>query len=401
MINNFFQKTPFPPMKFLKDFNVKNKRVLVRCDFQIPLSEKGEILDDFKIKLTIPTIEYLKKKKAKIILMSHWQPEGKGEAQSLKPIFFRLKELLGQELKFLDDCLGEKVKKEIEKMKMGEVLLLENLRFYKEEKENNLDFAQKLAKLGDIYINEAFSVCHRAHASIVGIPKYLPSAMGFLLEKEIKNLNKILKNPFHPLVVIIGGKKIETKIKVIENFLERADHLLLGGKIANTILGVKGIFKDGFLTEGIEEKMFKKIESLDLTNPKLHLPLDVIVSLDETGLVYIRQAAPANFKKDEMILDIGPETINIFSKIIKQAKMILWNGPLGLFERKLFEKGTKEIAQAIVQNRSAFKVAGGGETVAALNKFGFFNNFDHVSTGGGAMLEFLAGEELPGIKALK
>lgn len=310
-------------MKTLKDFNVKNKRVLVRCDFNIPLDEKENIADDFRIKQTIPTIEYLLKNEAKVILMSHL-----ANNKSLFVIEERLEKYLGSE----------------------EFTLLENLRFNKGEKENDDNFAKELAQLGDIYINDAFGVCHRKHASVVGVPKYLPSGAGFLLEKEIEVLSKVLKKPERPLVAIIGGNKIESKAKVIEQFLEKADYVLIGGRIA----------------EQIKDK-----------SNKLYIPVD-----SKNGF------------------DIGPKTIKIFSEIIKKARTILWAGPLGKFEDSVYEQGTKKVAKLIVKNNQAFKIAGGGDTIFALTKFGLRDKFDHISTGGGAMLQFLSGEELPGLKAL-
>ena len=312
-------------MKTLKDFDVKNKRVLVRCDFNIPLDEKENITDDFRIKQTIPTIEYLLKNKAKVILMSHLAGN-----RHLDVIWKRVKEYLKADTK--------------------EVVFLDNLRLGKGEEENSDEFAKELARLGDIYINDAFGVCHREHASVVGIPKYLPSGAGFLLEKEIKVLSNILENSEHPLVAIIGGNKIESKAKVIEQFLEKADHVLIGGKIAY---------------------------NLNLTSSKLHLPVD-----SKNGF------------------DIGPKTIKVFSEIIKKARTILWAGPLGKFEDPVYEQGTKQIAEEISKNDKAFKIAGGGDTIFALTKFKLRDKFDHISTGGGAMLQFLSGEELPGLKAL-
>ncbi len=390
-------------MKTLKDFNFKNKRVLVRCDFNVPFDEKGAIGDDFRIKQSLPTIEYLKEKGAKIILISHLgRPKAKEKKYSLKPVSLRLEELLELKVKFLDDCLGEKVKKEIENMKAGEVFLLENLRFYEEEEQNKENFAKAFSELADIYINDGFGACHRAHASVAGIPKYLPSGAGFLLEKEVKVLSKVLENPWRPLITVIGGVKISTKIKVIENFLKKADHLLLGGEIANAILKLKGVLIGKGLPESSE--VMRKIEKINLTNPRLHLPIDGVVSLAdvERGLEegYIRQSAPGIVKEEEGFYDIGPETIKIFSEIIKEAKMIIWSGPLGMYEKKQFEKGTKEIAKTIARNYSAFKIVGGGDVISALNKFNLLDKFDHVSTGGGAMLEFLSGEKLPGIEAL-
>lgn len=387
-------------MKTLKDFQLENKKVLLRVDFNVPINKKGEILDDFRIEKVLPTINYLLEKKARIILISHLgRPIKPGDRNySLKVIISKLEELLGQKIKFLDDCIGEKIEREANNLKPGRILLLENLRFYREEEDNSSEFAQKLAKLADIFINDAFSVCHREHASIVGLPKCLPSGAGLLLEKEIKVLSKLLKEVWRPLVAIIGGAKIGTKIMALESFLERADSLLLGGEIANVILRVKGICISKPLPDG---KIIARIEKLELTNPKLHLPVDVIVSPDETGKLYVRESGPGAVRRDEEIFDIGPETINVFSEIIQKAKMIIWSGPLGLFENPLFEKGTKAIGDKIARNHKAFKVAGGGDTVLALKKFNLREQFDFVSTGGGAMLRFLAGEKLPGIEALK
>jgi len=380
-------------VKKLKDFDFKGKRVLVRCDFNVPLSPEGEILDDFRIRASFPTIKYLVENRAKIILISHL--ETKGKLMSLKPIAFRLGELLKKEVKFLPDCVGKKIEIETKKMESADIVLLENLRFYKEEEENNTNFAKEISKMGDFFINEAFSCSHRAHASIVGIPKYLPKAAGLLLEKEIKVLSQILENPLRPFTAIIGGIKIETKIKTILNILEKADHLLFGSKIGEVILAQKMILSG---REFPEEKL---IEKIDLTNPKIHLPLDGKIALKNLEENYLRTGGIGTLKKEEEIFDIGPETTRLFKEIIKEAKTILWSGPLGMFEDKRFEMGTKEITQAIVKNYSAFKVAGGGETILAINKFGLADKFDFISTGGGAMLEFLAGEKLPGLSALE
>jgi len=400
-------------MRTLRDFNLKGKRVLVRCDFNVPLSEKGEILDDFRIKLTIPTIEYLIEKGAKVILISHLEVDKK--IKSLRPIAKKLEEALKKRVypvkssrsevfakgeqfnrvKFLPDCIGKKIQKEVGKLKEGEILLLENLRFHKEEKENDENFAQELSRLADIFVNEAFSCSHRNHASIVGIPKFLPSVAGLLLEKEIKILSRVLENPEHPFVTIIGGIKPETKLKPALNLLQKADHLLFGSKIGEAILiGKKIILEREIRAEELAEK-------IDLTSPKIHLPIDGVIALKDLSEEYLRIGAVGTLKKDEEIYDIGPETIKIFKEIIKGAKTILWNGPPGMHEDKRFEKGTKEILDAIVRNYSAFKIAGGGDTISVINKFGLFDKFDFISTGGGAMLEFIAGEKLPGIEALK
>ena len=343
-------------MKTLKDFNFKNKRVLLRCDFNVPFDEKGLISDDFRIKQSLPTIEYLKKKGAKIILMSHLGRPNKNQKYSLKPIGSRLEKLLEQKVKFLDKCLGKKIEKEIEKMKPGEIILLENLRFHEEEEENSANFAKELSKLGDIYINDAFSVCHRSHASIVLLPKYLPSGAGLLLEKEIKVLTNLMESPEKPLLAIIGGKKVETKVKLIDKISEISDFVLIGGLIKKEI----------------EQKKIK------LKNPqKIISPVD-----------------------DILTFDIGPKTIEHFKEKIFQAKTIFWNGPLGMTEKEEFTKGSKEIAKAIIES-GAFSIIGGGETIEFINRIGLVDKFSHISTGGGAMLAFLAGEKLPGIEVLK
>ena len=338
-------------MRTLKEANVKNKRVLVRCDFNCPLDEKGNILDDYDIERTIPTIEYLVKNQAKVILMSHLdEPGGKVvERLKLTPIQDRLFEYLDLSISKAPDSVGETVKQIIKEMLPGEILLLENLRFHKEEKENNENFSKELASLGDVFVNEAFGVCHRTHASIVGIPKYLPSFAGFLLQKEIKILSNILERPQRPLVAILGGVKASTKIPVIENFLKIADFILVGGKIA------------------LELKM---------SHEKIILPED--------------------YKQE---LDIGKKTISNFKKIIQKAGTIVWNGPMGYFEKEEFEEGTKEIALAIA-NSKAFKVAGGGETSLAVSKYNLKEKFNFISVGGGAMLDFLAGKKLPGLEAI-
>ncbi|PIV45541.1 MAG: phosphoglycerate kinase [Candidatus Nealsonbacteria bacterium CG_4_9_14_3_um_filter_35_11] len=388
-------------MKTLEDFEFQNKRVLLRCDFNVPLSEKREILDDFRIRKTLPTIEYLKQKQAKIILISHLgdSEKGKEKKYSLKPIASRLEELLNQKINFIPDCLGRNVEKKIEKMKAAEVILLENLRFYPEEKENEPNFVRKLAQLGDIFVQDGFGVCHRSHASVVGIPRILPAACGFLLAEEIAILSQVLENPDRPLIVIIGGVKISTKIELVRQFLERADHLLLGGKIANTLLKVKGLYiKETWEEE--EEKLLKVLERINLTNPKLHLPVDGIIALSSLEERYLRQGAVGTLRKEEEIFDIGPETIETFKKIIESAKMIVWNGPLGYFEKPPFDKGTTEIAKAIVES-DAFSIAGGGETIEFINKNGLTEKFNHISTGGGAMLDFLSGQLLPGIEVLE
>jgi len=388
-------------MKFLRDFNFKDKRVLVRVDFNVPLGNDSQVdeKEDWRLKAVLPTINYLLKQKAKIILLAHLgRPEGKiKEELRLNPIAQRLEELLNQKILKLDDCLGLEVERSVSKMKEGEIVFLENLRFYPEEKENSPDFTKQLAKLGDFYVNDAFGTSHRAHASIIGLPKYLPSCAGLLLEKEINNLSKILNKLESPLLVIIGGKKISTKIKLIEMFLKKADNLILGGALANTVIRAKGFAIGRSI---IEEEMIDRVKKLELTNIKLHLPVDAVASIDVSGNKDSRIVPIGKTNEDEMILDIGPDSENLFKQIIFQAKMIIWNGPMGIFEVAKFSSGSREIAKAVTQS-SAFSVVGGGDTIALLEQLNLLDQIDHVSTGGGSMLKFLAGEKLPGIEALR
>lgn len=384
-------------MRFLRDFNFQNKGVLLRVDFNVPL-KNGQVVNDFKIQATLPTIKYLSNQKAKIILISHLgRPANKEVQASLQPVAQQLSELLGQEVNFFSDPLRDEIKKEIKKLEPGQIALLENLRFYPQEQANDSKFAQALAQLADFYVNDAFGTIHRTHASIVGLPKYLPSCAGLLLEKEIKVLSGILERPQHPLVVIIGGVKIATKIKMIKSFLKKADNLILGGALANTVIRAKGFAIGQSI---IEEEMVEEVKKLELTNIKLHIPVDVIASVDPTGQALSRVAPVANISQEEMILDIGPDTGQLFSRVIGQAKMIIWNGPMGLFEVEKFAQGTKKVAEAVAQSQG-FSVVGGGETITCLEQLGLLNKINHISTGGGAMLKFLAGEKLPGIEALK
>lgn len=343
----------------IKQIPVKNKNVLLRCDFNVPIDDKGNILDDFRIRATLPTIEFLVQKKAKVILISHLDEPGgirKGEL-SLSPIAIRLVELLGREVEFLPDCLGQETEKATREMSPGDVVLLENLRFYKEEKENDIEFAKALAKLGDIFVQDGFGVCHRKHASVVAITQFLPAFAGLLLEKEVTALNKLIGNVTHPFVVVIGGKKVETKSGVLNKFINVADYILVNHLIYQQI-------KDTSLGQA----------------SNIVAPQD---GIEEDG----------NF------LDIGPKTRALFAEKIKSAKTILWNGPLGQIEKEEFQQGTLVVAEAITESKS-FCVAGGGDTVEFINKYGLTDKFSHVSTGGGAMLAYISGEKLPGLEVL-
>jgi len=344
--------------KTLKDFSVNGKRILVRCDFNVPIDKKGNILDDFRIKKTIPTIEYLVGQRAKIILMSHLgEPDGKVVPElKLDKVAEKLSEYLNFSVAKADDCVGPEIESEANSLGEGEVLLLENLRFHKEETDNNHDFANKLSYLGDIYVNDAFGVCHRNNASVSLMPQFLPSCAGLLLEKEIEVLDKVMKNPEKPMIAIIGGKKVETKSKFIDNISKVADFVIISGLIAKEVAEKKVIFK---------------------------YPEKILVPSGDLGE-----------------LDINEETIKMFCEKIMAAKTIIWNGPFGKFEDPKYAKGTLAIANAI-SDSGAFSVVGGGETVEFIAKQGMIDKFSWVSTGGGAMLSYLSGEELPGIEALE
>lgn len=344
-------------IKSIKDINVNGKRILVRCDFNVPLDKKGNILDDFRIRKTLPTIKYLIEQGAKVILMCHLGDPGGKVVPELKmdKVAERLAEYLKIPIGKEEDCIGPGIEGESNKLEGGHVLLLENLRFHKEETDNDLEFAKKLSYLGDIYVNDAFGVCHRENASIVLVPELLPSYAGLLLDKEITVLDDIMKNPEKPMVAIIGGTKVETKVKFIDNISAVADFVIISGLIAKEVT----------------EK-----------NIKFKFPEKIITPLGQLDA-----------------LDINDESIKIFREKIMQAKTILWNGPFGKFEDKKYIAGTLAIANAIIES-GAFSVVGGGETVEFITKQGMLDKFNHVSTGGGAMLNYLSGERLPGIEAL-
>jgi 3-phosphoglycerate kinase len=389
-------------MNNLRRENVKGKRVLVRCDLNVPFDEKGNIGDDFRIRVVAPTISYLRDNGAKIIVISHLgQPKSRDERFTLKPEAKRLWEIIGGRVKFLNEIIGKKVEEEVKRMQEGDVLVLENLRFNKGETENDPKFAAALASLADIFVQDGFGVCHREHASVVGVPKLLPSFAGFALEKEIKVLSDVLVNPERPLVSIIGGVKISTKAKVIERLLDKSDQLLMGGKIANSLLVAKGLCIKDSLSQD-DEDLADAVKGIDLNNTKLHLPVDGVMALANFEEEYSRIGAVGTLRREEGIFDIGPETVEKFRMILNEAKTVIWNGPLGFFERPEFSKGTLEVAKIIaLNNDKVFSVVGGGETVEAIHQLNMESNFDHISCGGGAMLDFLAGKDLPGINALE
>lgn len=394
----------FLNMKTLKDIDVVGKRVLVRVDFNVSLDSQGKVIDDFRIRATLPTIQHLISQNCKVILLAHLgrpiEENKKLHVEmshfSLKPVAEKLSELTQKEIKLASDCVGQAVKEEIAQLQPGDVLMLENLRFHEEEEANEENFAKELAALGEVYINDAFAVSHRAHASVTAITKFLPSGAGFLLEKEVENLTRVRENPDHPLTVVIGGAKMSTKVKLIESFLNKADHIILGGALANTVLHAKGIAVGKSI---IEEAMIPQIKKFEITNTKIHLPVDALVCSDKENLATCHPGPIGFTQPDEVIYDIGFDTEKIFSDVIKSSKMVVWNGPMGLFETETFAHGTTALARAINES-VAYSIVGGGETVAFLEKRGLIDDFSFVSTGGGALLEFLSGEELPGLKAL-
>lgn len=379
----------------LKDVKLKNQRVLVRVDFDLPLDEKGKIADDFRLRESLETIRYLIKQEAKIILISHLgRPNGKKVIKfSLKPVAERLEKILKKKIRFSKDIIGWNVKKQIEMMNFGEILLLENVRFKPGEEKNDTKFAKELAGFGDIFVNEAFAVSHREHASIVGIPKFLPSAAGFVLEREINELNKILFKPEKPFVAIIGGAKISTKIKVISKFLKIADYVLIGGALANTIFASQGF---GMGDSIIEKEAFSEIKKINLKSKKLFLPIDLGV-WDDKRFFY---KEINEIQDKEKALDIGPKSIALFSDLAREARTIVWNGPLGLITQRPFDRASRALVEAISKSK-AYSIAGGGDTVAFIREIKQEGVFDHLSTGGGAMLDYLANETLLGVEALE
>lgn len=388
--------------KTIKDVDLKGKRALIRVDFNVPLDDNLNITDDIRIRSAVPTIKYALDKGAKVILMSHLgRPDGKpDEALRLSPAAKRLRELLGRPVTALKDCVGSDVEKAVSAMKPGDVILLENLRFHAEEEKNDPAFAKKLASLGDVFINDAFGTAHRAHASTEGVTHYLPSVAGFLLEKEIQYLGNTVADPKRPFVAILGGAKVKDKIKVIDNLLDKVDALLIGGGMAYTFLKAQGktigsskLDKDGLETakNALAKAAKKKIPIL--------LPVDNVVA-DKFDANAEIQIVGENIPDGWMGLDIGPKTIKLFEDKLKTAKTILWNGPVGVFEMDKFAKGTEEVAKFIAGLKGATSIIGGGDTAAAMAKFKVDGKMTHISTGGGASLEYLEGRGLPGIDAL-
>ena len=388
--------------KTVRDLDVAGKKVLVRVDFNVPLNDKGEITDDTRITASLPTIQYLLEQKAAVILMAHLgRPKGQVKPElSLAPVAKHLGKLLGKKILFAPDCVDEAAQAAASKLKPGHILLLENLRFHKEEEKNDMDFAEKLASLADLYVNDGFGVSHRAHASVEGVTHFLPAAAGFLLEKEIQYVGQAVTNPLHPFVAIIGGAKVSDKIGVISNLLDKVDTLLIGGGMANTFLAAQGYKMGKSLVEEDKLDLAKELLAKAKKNKvNMLLPTDLVMAAAFAPDAEHVTEKVKNLNQAYMALDIGAETSKAYAEALADAKMIVWNGPMGVFEMDAFCKGTEAVAKAVAKSR-ATSIVGGGDSVAAIEKLGLAKRITHISTGGGASLEYLEGKVLPGVAAL-
>ncbi|MHB8636984.1 MAG: phosphoglycerate kinase [Fimbriimonadaceae bacterium] len=381
----------------IRDVNVDGKRVLVRCDFNVPL-DGNEITDDRRISEEVPTLRYLLDHGAMVIAMSHLgRPTHRAPENSLAPVALRLEQLLGQPVGMLDDCVGADVEAAVAEMAPGEIVLLENLRFHDGEEANSPAFAYKLAALGDVYVNDAFGTAHRAHASTEGVAHLLPGAIGFLIEKELKFLGEATENPAHPFVTLMGGSKVHDKIAVIDRLLPKVDRLLIGGGMAFTFLKAQGLEIGNSLLD--ESSLPYAAKLLADHNDKLGLPVDIVCADVLENDAHIETVAVQAIPVGLIGVDIGPQTAARYADEIKGAKTVLWNGPMGVFEIDPFAAGTRTIAKAMAES-DAVTIIGGGDSAAAVDKFGYADRMTHVSTGGGASLEFLEGKTLPGIAAI-
>lgn len=390
--------------KTIRDVNVEGKRVFVRCDFNVPLDENGKITDENRIQGALPTIKYLLDHGAKVVLASHLgRPKNGPEAKfSLKPVAERLNQLLGGKVTMANDVIGEDAQKKVAALKNGEAVLLENVRFHKEEEKNDPEFAKKLASFADIFVNDAFGTAHRAHASTEGISHFVKTSVaGFLIEKELEVMGGALADPKRPFVAILGGAKVSDKIGVINNLLEKVDKLLIGGAMAYTFIVAKGGKVGMSKLEADKVDLAKELlEKAKAKGVELYLPVDTVIAqefkADAESKVCETMAIPDGWEG----LDIGPKTAELFAGVIKTAKTVIWNGPMGVFEFPKFTVGTKAVAQALADNPQAITIIGGGDSAAAIEQLGYADKVTHISTGGGASLEFLEGKVLPGIACL-
>lgn len=388
--------------KTIKDIDLRGKRVFCRVDFNVPL-QNGNVTDDTRIRAALPTIQYLIDQGAKVILASHLgRPKGQVvEELRLTPVAKRLSELLKKDIRKSNEAYGEIAKAEIDQLNDGDVVLLENVRFYPGEEKNDPELAKNFADLADIYVNDAFGAAHRAHASTEGIAKFLPAVAGFLMEKELEVLGKALSNPERPFTAIIGGAKVKDKIGVIDNLLEKVDNLIIGGGLAYTFVKAKGYEIGKSLLEEDKIDMAKSfMEKAEQKNVKFYMPVDVVVADDFSDSANKKVVSIDEIPADWEALDIGPKTIELYRDVVRESKLVIWNGPMGVFELDSFANGTKGVAAALAEAPNTYSVIGGGDSAAAVEKFNLADKMSHISTGGGASLEFMEGKTLPGVAAL-
>ena len=387
----------------IEDINIKKKRVIIRADFNVPLDEQLKITDDTRIRSTLPTINYAIDEDAKVILCSHLgRPKGSPDPLlSLQPVAKRLQRLLGKEVKFVPDCVGPQVEKAVSKMKPGDVILLENLRFYPGEQENNDDFAKRLASLGDVFVNDAFGTVHRDHASVTGITKHIKAlAAGFLMKKEINYLEKAMANPTRPFVAILGGAKVSGKLGVLENLGRKVDKIIIGGGMAFTFYKAMGYEVGNSLVENEMLQMARDIRSHAMDRGiKFYLPVDCVVAHHMSPEAETKIVPVQEIPKDWIALDIGPASVRLFTEVLSNAKTVLWNGPMGMFEADAFSRGSFAVAHAVAAS-FALTIVGGADTALAVHRAGESENMSFISTGGGSALQLLEGRPLPGLEAL-
>lgn len=395
-------------MKTFQNFNFNGKKALIRVDFNVPLDENFHITDTNRIDAAIPTINKILKDGGAVILMSHLgrPKEGPTEKYSLKHLLPYLNKVLGVSVKFADDCIGEQAKILANGLKGGEVLLLENLRFYKNEEKGDEEFAAKLAKLGDVYVNDAFGTAHRAHASTAIIAKFFPEnkMFGYIMEEEVKSIDRVLKNTERPFTAILGGAKVSGKIEIINNLIDKVDNLLIGGGMMFTFIkGLGGEVGSSLVEEDLLQLARETSDKAEANNVKIYIPQDAILANSFSNDAERMESGSTNIPAGWMGLDIGPKAIQAYREVILNSKTILWNGPMGVFEMPNFEEGTKAIAEAIAEatRNGAFSLIGGGDSVAAINKYNLRDQVSYVSTGGGAMLEYIEGKILPGVAAIE
>lgn len=388
--------------KSMKDVDLKGKRVFCRVDFNVPMKD-GEVTDDTRVRAALPTIKYLTEAGAKVILASHLgRPKGEVvEELRLAPVAAHLSSLIGKDVKTVEEAYGEKAEEAVSSLEEGDILVLENVRFYPGEEKNDADLAKHFASLADVYVNDAFGAAHRAHASTAGIAEHIPAVSGLLMEKELEVLGQALSNPERPFTAIIGGAKVKDKIGVIDHLLDKVDNLIIGGGLAYTFVKAQGHEVGKSLLEedkiDLAKQFMKKAEDKGV---KFYMPVDIVVADDFSNDANIKEVSVDDIPSDWEGLDIGPKTRELYRDVILQSKLVIWNGPMGVFELDSFANGTKAVGQALADAQDTYSVIGGGDSAAAVEKFGMADKMSHISTGGGASLEFMEGKDLPGVVAL-